>query len=66
MDTSKETRYFILDCNGEIIGNPNGYRTFIGAERQQNGKLSALIWERYNARENIESNVLNQIVCRSV
>ena len=42
--------YFIYDCNGNIVGNPKGYRTYNGAERQQNSKKSIAykaIWDAY-------------------
>jgi hypothetical protein len=62
VQTSK--RYYILDCNDEVVGNPKGYRTFIGAERQQNTTLNDLLWERYKQRKDMESNILNRIVYR--
>lgn len=42
--------YFIYDCNDKIVGNPKGYRTFAGAERQQNYNRSpayAAIWDAF-------------------
>ena len=38
--------YYIRDCNGQIIGNPRGYRTFRGASQQEK-RLAPLIWARY-------------------
>lgn len=43
-------RYYIYDCNGNIVGNPKGYRTFKGANQQQNQKGSPAyraIWDTY-------------------
>lgn len=46
--------FFIRDCNGKIVGNPNGYRTFKGANQQQNQKGSPAynaIWKAYYEAE---------------
>lgn len=51
--------YFIYDCNGKVVGNPKGYATFKGAERQQNypySKAYCSIWEAYDNRENRAHN----------
>jgi hypothetical protein len=53
--------YFIYDCNGSIIGNPKGYRTFRGAERQQNTRLKAIIWDRFDVRVNKDDTQLCSI-----
>jgi hypothetical protein len=48
--------YFIRDCNNKIVGNPNGYRTFEGAERQQNSygtPAHRAIWDAVFDREPI-------------
>ena len=48
------TNYFIRDCNGKIVGNPQGYRTIRGAITQQNRKGSPAlraIWQAYDERE---------------
>lgn len=42
--------YFILDCKGNIVGNPKGYRTIRGAIREQDKKGSKAyqsIWRAY-------------------
>jgi hypothetical protein len=46
------TKFFILDCNSNIIGNPKGYNTFRGANQQANGKskISQQIWETFYNR----------------
>ena len=43
--------YFIFDCNGAIVGNPKGYKTFEGAERQADSKkVMQTVIETYNTR----------------
>jgi len=32
--------FFIFNCKNEVIGNPKGYKTHKGAERQCNSKTS--------------------------
>jgi len=47
-------RYFIYDCYGNIAGNPNGYRTFKGANRQAVGRncnAYRQIWQAYYKSE---------------
>lgn len=47
-------RFFILDCNHVVVGNPNGYRTCAAALRQQDMKGSKAynaIWLAYEARK---------------
>jgi hypothetical protein len=43
--------FFIFDCNGDIVGNPKGYRTHKGAESQckLNGKTKTMqiLWNRF-------------------
>lgn len=55
--------YFIYDCHGSVVGNPKGYRTFVGAERQANGKskVSQTIWERFYARSNKDDRLVSSI-----
>jgi hypothetical protein len=46
--------YFIRDCNGQIVGNAKGYRTFRGASAQVNNrgsKIKNLVWARYTKKE---------------
>ena len=44
--------FFIFDCNGDIVGNPKGYRTHRGAESQckLNGKTKIMqtLWNRFH------------------
>ena len=57
--------YFIYDCNGNIVGNPKGYRTYNGAERQQNSKKSIAnkaIWNAYYLKASNPTNSDN-LVC---
>jgi hypothetical protein len=49
--------YYIYDCNGEVIGNPKGYRTFRGANQQANSRRSKVypkIWATYEKRKALE------------
>ena len=49
-----ERRLFIYDCNGDIAGNPKGYRTLRGAMQQAQSKHSKTyreLWRRYEERE---------------
>ena len=46
--------FFILDCEGRIVGNPKGYRTMRGALREHDRKGSPAwraIWGAYEARK---------------
>lgn len=57
-----EVRYFIRDCEGSVIGNLKGYRTYGGAMRQHNSaKLQALIYQRYYERKITENNLLSTV-----
>jgi hypothetical protein len=50
-------KYFIYDCHGQIVGNPAGYRTFIGASRVESGrksKVRALLWDRFTEKRRAE------------
>jgi hypothetical protein len=53
--------YFIFDCNGQIVGNPKGYKTHKGAQTQCNldkskpTKVMALLWDRFHARAQIDA-----------
>jgi hypothetical protein len=48
--------FFIFDCNGEIVGNPKGYKTHKGAQAQCNldrmneTKIMKLLWDRFHAK----------------
>jgi hypothetical protein len=59
--------YFIRDCNGQIVGNAKGYRTFRGANAQVNNrgsKIKNLLWARYTKKEH--SNPLNRPLVFSI
>lgn len=46
--------FFIRNCNGQIVGNPKGYRTHAGAQQQAESKKSAVyerIWADFYANE---------------
>lgn len=51
--------FFIRDCNDNIVGNPNGYRTIRGAHQQANGKytkVSNQLWATFYAKRNNTPN----------
>lgn len=54
-----QTNFFIFNVNGEIIGNPKGYRTIKGAEMQANRR--PLIDQIYAATDASDSNLLFEI-----
>ena len=41
--------YFIFNCNGDILGNPKGYKTHKGAQAQceKQGKIRSAIYTAY-------------------
>lgn len=49
--------FFIFDCDGNIVGNPKGYKTHRGAQRQCNlesskpTKIMSLLWDRFHYSE---------------
>lgn len=57
--------YFIYDCTGAIVGNPKGYRTFKGANKQANGKTKIMseLWCIYlaNKQTNPDNKTINRI-----
>jgi hypothetical protein len=60
---------FIYDCNGNIVGNPKGYRTFKAAWVQQEKRTSPAhkaIWAAYEERKKTDpkNNLLSRIVPR--
>ena len=59
--------FFIFDCNGDKIGNPNGYKTNKGAVRQcenKGSKVKSEIWKRYYESEAINKAKNNNLVYR--
>jgi hypothetical protein len=59
--------FFILDCTGQVVGNPGGYRTFRGAIQQQDRRGSPAyraIWAAFDNREQKERRLICQIICR--
>lgn len=44
-------RFYITDCNDELVGNPKGYKTHNGAYRQARfalkGEINARFYTRY-------------------
>lgn len=62
-------RYFIFDCNDNIVGNKNGYRTFKGANTQANSRHTKLyhkIWDIFDNRKNKSDNMVNSIKFMSI
>lgn len=57
-------RYFIFDCDDNVIGNPKGYATARGASRQANSrKLQPVIWQRFYNRQNQDRVRVWEIHC---
>jgi len=59
-----DDRFYIYDCSGKVVGNVKGYRTFRGANAQQNTrgtKAYREIWRAYDTRENKKDNFLSKI-----
>lgn len=62
---TQNDNFFIFDCNGDIVGNPNGYKTMSAALTQQNRAGSPAykaIWAAYDARAAAGSERLN--ICK--
>lgn len=64
--TDQSDNFFIFDCEGNIVGNPKGYRTMKGAQRQQNSHNSKVYRQLWGAYENrtgaaLESNLVSKI-----
>lgn len=48
--------FYIFDCEHKIIGNPKGYKTHKGAERQcenSGSKIKAQIWNKFYTPKNV-------------
>ena len=48
--------YFIYDCFNNVVGNPNGYPTFKGANRQANMRTSKAfkaIWVNFHIQNEV-------------
>jgi hypothetical protein len=55
--TINPDRYYILDCNGKMVGSPLGYKTHSVASAQTNRKDASIyihIWRAFRARRAIE------------
>ena len=58
VDNEYSDIWFIYDCHGEVVGNPQGYKTFRGANQQANSRHSPVyreIWQRFYAAESAAS-----------
>lgn len=49
-------RFFILDCNDQVIGNPKGYATAKGAHREAEGRHRIAIWARFDEKHKDKVN----------
>ena len=50
-------RFFILDCNGQIVGNVAGYQTIRGAIREERRKGSPAwhaLWDAYEKKRSTD------------
>lgn len=54
-------RFFIRDCNYQIVGNPNGYRTMRGAAQQRDQRGSPAYRAIWAAVENNRDETNNMI-----
>ena len=66
--TTKSNNFFIFDCNDNIVGNPNGYRTIRGAIQQKERRGSPAyraIWAAYENRANKDDHFVCRIEQRS-
>lgn len=55
-------KFFILNCNGDIVGNKKGYATIKGASRWAKcRKMQALLWDTFYKNET-NSNLVWEIV----
>jgi hypothetical protein len=55
--------FHIFDFDGQVIGNPAGYRTMRGASRWANTrKMQALIWARFDNRPDKSQTLVWQIL----
>lgn len=56
-------KFYIFDCNGQIVGNPAGYATIKGASRWANTRrMQALIWSTFDARADKSKTTVWQIL----
>lgn len=61
-DQLNQERFYIFDCNEQIIGNTSGYRTIRGALKQSRSrKMQDVIWSTFEARENKKDNYVSRV-----
>lgn len=56
--------YYIFDCNGQMLGNPNGYKNYSTASAQTNRKQATVyirIWRAYRLAKQKNPNF--NLVC---
>lgn len=56
-------KFFIYDCNGDRVGNPKGYRTIRGAQRQEKIMYPSL-WDKLDSARVIRPN--ETLVCKII
>jgi hypothetical protein len=62
-EDTKPQKYYIRDTNNKIIGNPKGYPTYKGAERQANhGKARNAAWQEYYKHHDENPGSSNNLV----
>ena len=45
-------KFFIFDCDDNLVGNPKGYATIKGASHWAKGqKMQTLLWNRFDSRQ---------------
>jgi hypothetical protein len=57
---TQNENFYIFDCNGAIVGNPNGYKTIRAALAQQNRAGSPAfnaIWAAFDKQEKPASGI---------
>jgi hypothetical protein len=61
-------RFFIRDCNGQIVGNPKGYETHRGAQAQTanwRSPAARAIADAFQAREAAQIAARVPVNCRA-
>jgi hypothetical protein len=63
--TPTTNRFFIYDCEGNIAGNPSGYRTMRGALQQaesRHGKAYRHLWRTFYASQEKKDNPNRELI----
>jgi len=62
--TINPDNYYIFDCNGQMLGNPSGYKTHSAASAQTNRKDTTVyirIWRAFRTAKALNPNF--NLVC---